>query len=396
MPAITEGVIRNLAGFTGTDAPVTSLYLDVDGRRYLRSRDLDPHFDALVREATARAAGLRGPNGATGLRGPNGATGGGLSKTAQQSLEADLSRMADHVRSSLRRSHTRGLAMFSCTAHDFWHVVELSVPVRNRVVINHTPYVRELEAVVARRQRFAVLLADRQRARIFLYELGALVERTELIDLLPRHDDDGGELTRDQVAGRSAVVAHRHLRRAARVAFQVFREQGFDHLVIGAPDEICKALERELHPYLRERIAAHVSVAVNASEEEITQAALSVEADVEREREGASVQRLRDAIGTGRGGVAGLEAVLGALVARRVDTLLVSDGYEAPGWRCRSCSFVGARGPGCPVCSATMDRVDDVVEEAVEDALAQSCRVTVCVENADLDVLGRIGALLRY
>ena len=43
-----------------------------------------------------------------------------------------------------------------------------------------------------------------------------------------------------------------------------------------------------------------------------------------------------------------------------------------------------------------MYAVDDVVEEAVEEALAQSCDVQVCVGNADLDVLGRIGALLRY
>jgi hypothetical protein len=43
-----------------------------------------------------------------------------------------------------------------------------------------------------------------------------------------------------------------------------------------------------------------------------------------------------------------------------------------------------------------MDQVDDVVEEAVEDALAQACKVEICVGNADLDVLGRIGALVRY
>ena len=55
------------------------------------------------------------------------------------------------------------------------------------------------------------------------------------------------------------------------------------------------------------------------------------------------------------------------------------------------------RGPACPVCpSATMARVDDVVEEALEDALAQSCRIEVVVGNPDLDVLGRIGALLRF
>jgi hypothetical protein len=43
-----------------------------------------------------------------------------------------------------------------------------------------------------------------------------------------------------------------------------------------------------------------------------------------------------------------------------------------------------------------MVEVSDIVEEAVEEALAQSCRVTICVDNPDLDVMGRIGALLRY
>lgn len=378
MPAVNEAVVRELAGFTGADAPVTSLYLDVDGKRFVRPRDLEPHLDSLVREARAKAAS------------------NGFTKAALQSVERDLARIIEHVRGRMQRSHTRGLALFSCTAHGLWRVVELGVPVRNRVVVNHSPYVRELEAIVARRQRFAILLADRQRARILLFELGELVDKTELLDRLPRHDDDGGELTRDQVAGMTAAAAQRHLRRAARATFQVFREQGFDHLVIGAPDEVGTALKRELHPYLQERIAAQSGLAVGASDDEIMQAAMAVEGDLERTRELVLVTRLRNALGTGHAGVAGLEGTLEALVARRVDTLLVSDDYESPGWRCRSCSFVGTRGPGCPVCEARMDRVDDVVEEAVEEALTQSCRVVVCSGNADLDVLGRIGALLRY
>jgi hypothetical protein len=40
--------------------------------------------------------------------------------------------------------------------------------------------------------------------------------------------------------------------------------------------------------------------------------------------------------------------------------------------------------------------VDDLVEDAMKEALAQSCQVEICVGNADLDVMGRIGALLRY
>ena len=55
--------------------------------------------------------------------------------------------------------------------------------------------------------------------------------------------------------------------------------------------------------------------------------------------------------------------------------------------------MVGRR---CPACGDAMVHTDDIVEDAVQEALAQNCRVTVLVDSADLDVLGRIGALLRY
>ena len=166
--------------------------------------------------------------------------------------------------------------------------------------------------------------------------------------------------------------------------------------MIGAPADISGPLERALHPYLRDRIAARVSVAVNAREDDVRQAALDSEAEVERHKEEAAVGRLREAAASNGGGVVGLDDVLDALVQRRVDTLLVSDGFEAPGWHCPSCSWLGTRGRSCPVCGRHMEQVDDVVEEAVQEALNQSCRVEVCRENADLDVLGRIGALLRF
>jgi peptide chain release factor subunit 1 len=366
---ISETRIRDLAGFKGEAAPVTSLYLDVDGRSRIRARDYQVALDRMIRSAR---------------------------EDATDSVSTDLKRIDEYVKGGIDRSRTRGLAIFSCSAHDFWEVVELAVPVRDRLVVNHSPYVRELEAIAAQHERFAVLLADRQRARLFLFQQGELLEKQEQFDLLPRHDDDGGQLGKDQVAGHAVGAAQRHLRRAASAACGLYQDQGFDHLVLAGPDELTAELERELHTYLRERIAARLHLPVTASDDDIRQAAESVEAQVERAREAALVDRLRQAVGSGGAGVAGLEAVLEALVARRVDTLLVSDGYEAPGWRCGNCNWVGTRGRRCPLCDSDMDQVSDVVEEAVEEALAQACKVAVCRENADLDVMGRIGALLRF
>jgi len=368
---LTEADVRELAGFKGEEAPVTSVYLDVDGARLVRRQDLVHELDLLLREVRRR----HGDNGSVG---------------------ADLRRIEELVRVGIDRSHVRGLAVFSCSAHDFWRVVELPVAVRSQAVVNHSPAIRQLESIIDEYERFGVLLVDKQRARMFVYELGELIESSELFEELPRQEDDGRSIRKDGVRDHVAAMAHTHLRHAADVAFRVFQGNGFDRLIVGAPDEIANEIESLLHPYLQERLAARCHVRIDASAEEIRQAALEVEAEVERRSEAEVVARLRDAVGSGNRGVAGLDDTLRAIVERRVDTLLVSSGFSHQGWRCGSCGWIGRVGRGCPVCSGDMHEVPDVVEEAVEEALGQSCTVEVCVGNADLDVLGQIGALLRY
>ena len=110
-----------------------------------------------------------------------------------RSVHDDLSRIEAYVRGGLDRSDTRGLAIFACADSNLWEVIELPVPVRSRVVINHAPAVGQLESVVQEHESIGVLLADRQRARLFVFELGRLLERTELIDELPRDYDQRGQ-----------------------------------------------------------------------------------------------------------------------------------------------------------------------------------------------------------
>lgn len=372
LATLTQDVIRDLAGCQAQETPVVSLYLDVDGRRFVRPKDYEVHLDRLLKEAASYTNG-------------------------HKPAATDLERIEAFVKGGIDRSRTRGLAVFSCAAQGLWRVFELPVPVRSQLIVNATPHVRQLETVVDEYERFGVLLVDKQRARMFVFELGELIDKSELFDQLPRHEDDKGDWDRDHVRDHSAAHAHRHLKRAAQVAFHVLQEQGYDHLIVGAPEETAHELERVLHPYVRERIAARLGVPVGASDAAIRNAALQVEERVERAKKAALVAKLRDASSKPGGlGVTGLAKVLDALNQHRVHTLVVSEGYEVEGWRCRSCGHIASKGRTCPMCSAEMSLVPDVVEEAVEKAIAQKCRVCVCVTNADLDVMGRIGALLRF
>jgi peptide subunit release factor 1 (eRF1) len=232
---------------------------------------------------------------------------------------------------------------------------------------------------------------------MFVFELGELVERSELFEALPRDTGTRGE--RDRGGDHPHAVeerTHQHLRTAAQVAFEVWGQHRFAHLAIAAPDHLAGQLEAELHPYLRERLCGRLAVPVTANHPEVLEAAQAVEAQVERAREAQVVDRLRAAVSAGRRGVSGLAAVVDALADHRVDTLVVSKGFSAPGWRCRGCDKLAAIGRRCKRCRRDMVEVDDLVEDVVEEALAQSCQVEICVGNADLDVMGRVGALLRY
>lgn len=371
MPVIAADVIRSLAGFKADHAPVTSCYLDVDGRRFVRQRDLEHELELLLRDARGRTNG-------------------------DQSVQRDLHKIEELVRGGIDRSRTRGLAIFACAAHGLWEVIPLPVPVQNRVVINHVPAVSQLEAVLEESEAMGVLLVDRMRARMFVFELGELTERNELLDELPRDIDVRGEKDQGDHAGHVKDLAAQHLRRAADVAWRVFQERGFDHLAIACPDDIAGTFEGLLHPYLRRRLCGRLNVTVTAGVEEVRAAAVDMEVRVERRREADEVARLREAVATGRRGIAGLKGVLDALNDRRVERLIVSQGYVEEGWRCPTSGELAAVGPRSHVTGNELERIDDVVEEAVESALSQGCRVEICIGNADLDVLGRIGALLRY
>ena len=371
---ITEDAIRELAAFRG-EAPVTTCYLDVDGRRAVRHQDYEKELDQLLRSAKEKANG-------------------------SAPVVSDLRRIEEYVKGGIDRTTTRGLAIFACTAPDLFRVIPLPVPVPNRVVVNDVPAVGPLESVVQGHAGFGVLLSDRQRARMLVFEMGELTEHSELYEELPRDYDERGDKERgsyDRDQHHVDELATQHLRHAAKVAFEVFQRREFAALTIGAPDNIARELESMLHPYLRDRLCGRIGVPATASLDEIRTAALDLEAQQRRAREAELVERLRDRLNTGPRAVAGLEPVLRALHERRVEHLLVSADYRYAGWSCKACGALATIGRTCPVCSTPeMASADDIVEDAIEQGLMHGVKVHVCEGSADLDVLGRIGALLRY
>ncbi|HVW31047.1 MAG TPA: hypothetical protein VHL53_00785, partial [Acidimicrobiia bacterium] len=218
---LSEDRIRELAGRRGTGV-VVSCYLDVDGRRHFRPADYEAQLRRLAGRAREKAAGF-GPE-------------------VVRSVSADLDRIGAWLRDGFDRSRVRGLAFFGCAADGWFEVVESPLPVRSSVAVNHTPHVRPLESILTAYERFAVVLVDRQRARLFRFELGQLTEQTEVFDEIPRGVDGTGHPARGSRGGHtdrhSDEVVHRHLRRAAEITFAELGGRVVDHVILGGPHAV--------------------------------------------------------------------------------------------------------------------------------------------------------------
>ncbi len=372
---VDHSVLRKLAAWDPDGVPITSLYLTVDGRRFPKKSDYGVRLDELLRRAKAQAVGLpKGP---------------------ARSVAGDLDAISSFVRDEFERADTRGIALFSAHAAGLWEEVRITRPVRDRAVVASSADVLPLEQVLETYRTVCAALVDYEKARLFLSQLGSIEEVTDLFDEVPGRHDQGGWA---QMRMQRHVDDHRlrHLKRVADVLFRMYKTRRFDALLLAGPAEARRDLEGELHPYLRQRVRAGLTLPMTATVEDVRGRCLQVEEELERRSEENRVDQLKQAAASGGRGVVGLAGTLAALAEGRVGELIVSIDLSSPGVSCPSCGRLSERGRICAACGSRMERVADVVEEAVVHALRQGCRVETVVDREGLAEQGGIGALLRF
>jgi len=356
--------------------PVSTVYLDVDGRRSPRKQDVLTRAEVLVGRLRAEADGLE--------------------RRAKRSVAGDAQRITTFL-DGLDRGRTRGVAMFSCSSAGWWEEVRVHRSLPDRARVAPHAYVLPLEALVQTYESFCTSLVDREKARIFLARMGDIQEEEDLVDVVPGQHDQGG-WSQARFARHIEEHTAQHLKRVAERLLRVFERRTFDHLILAGPEELVPEFERGLHDYLRRRVLARINLPMTASPDLVLERSLAIEEALELERERGTVERLVAESAAGRGAVVGLEPVLEALNEARVETLVVPFGLFADGVQCEHCGRLDVSGGRCPTCGHAMHRVPDVVEASVEVALSQDAAIeTLTFHNEDPDAgFHDIGAILRY
>jgi peptide chain release factor subunit 1 len=374
---IDRGRLRRLADVRPDRGRVLSVFLNLDPAEFGTAPARATAITSVVNEAARKVEECEG-----------------LGHDEHAWLRHDVERVRGALQAGdIAADGVRAVAVYACEPLDLLEVIALRRPVESRVVVERSPF---MEPLVAQGdgERWVVVLANRRSARVFQGS-GDDVEETDRVeDEVHQQHDQGGW---SQLNYQRSVEKDKqdHLAHVAEVLFSIYKRRGFDRLLVGGPEEILGDLERRLHTYLQERIVGRTHLDVdNSGIEDVRRAVAEALEAYETRREREALDRLAEGVGRGTRGAAGLADVLGTLNEGRVETLLVADGFGAPGLRDRETGLLYGRD------DAPRDRplepVDDVVEPAIEKAIEQSARVLRVSRHEDLGPLGGIGAVLRY
>lgn len=315
-------------------------------------------------------------------------------------LEHDIERVESYLRDELDPSGARGVTIYCSSRAELFEALALPWTVGSEVAIEPLPHLEPLLPGPERR-RCAVALVNRREARFFTPSSTGGLEWRDFEDPVHgQHHAGGWSESNYERSVESGVDAH--LRRSAKRLYWLLQHEPFDVLLLGGPHELLARFTAELHP----DVAALLDPAELALDLSAV-AAADVETALEDVRERWGLLAQQEALGRiasaldGRAGVAaGPSATLAALAERRVESLVLAPGFDAPGARCPACELVyGAAETECQADGVPLDPLTSIRSAIVRAAVLQDARLIVLDrldDRAEIAAFDGIGALLRY
>jgi peptide subunit release factor 1 (eRF1) len=360
-----EADLQELAELVSKEAPILSLYLNVDPHR--RSKE---EHKLNLRRLLAQAAQQGAPH-------------------------ADIERAERFFEHEYGRQG-RGVACFSCQGQGFWRDYALLVPVEDFVFVGSRPYITPLGDVWDAYGRFGVVMVDREGARVFIYHLGALEDSAGTLGAEVRRHKQGGWAAQKLQRYEDQEAKH-NLKEAAEWADGYLREHNVTRVVLSGSDGNLAQFRELLPRDLQDKVVGHISLDMTASPSQVWDRAFEVTLAAQRQAEADLLDQVVTVAHKGGAGALGLEDTLAAIQQGRVHQLLVDREFHQTGYQCAVCQAVVTQALSeCPYCGGALIETADVVNLAVQRALDAGLKVSILDHNPRTAEIGGIAAVLRY
>ncbi len=369
-----EATLQALAALPSTNSPFISIYLDwttdSTGKRQalvVLDQELNQHTKALQEHADNQA-----------------------------SFESDRARITAYVQEEAPKD-ALGLAIFACAAEGIWTTLPLHVPVETQIVVDRYPQLFQLARLIDDYETYAVVVAEGQEARIYVFAPGQILEAGATAADEPIRRADAGGWSQRRFERHVNFTISAHMRDLATELGKVIDEHDVQHVVIAGNDAIKGAIRAALSDQITAKLVEFTTLDPTSDLRTIKDAIEPLIQQVESEQEAQVLARLEDQLAS-KGGLAtvGVSEVAMALSKGQVQTLVLLRDFNGVGGICPNCGTIrpGQRDK-CPYDGAELERVE-LREAFARQVIQQSGELHTVQQSNELAKHGGVGALLRY
>ena len=373
---LPDKLLDRLLNFEPVPAPVISLYLDARA-----DQQGQVSFFPFVRKQMAERSKSYETN-----------------SDDQRSFEEDFVRIVRYLESDVPPS-VQGIAIFACSAYNDWFEVGLfDAPFeRNRLFVSDRPHLYPLARFNDQYRRYAVVLADRNRAQIFVFAAGRAVEHEELENVKTKHAKVGG-WSQARYQRHEENYHLQHAKEVVDILERIVRDEDIEHVVLAGDEATVIPLLREQMPKtLEEKVIDAISLGIDTPEHELIEESLKVFQRHDSLTDMEKVERLLNEYRADDLGVAGVPETLAALSNGQVEEMLIAAKADAIQFDKEEVEKVLKLYE--TVEEPLPEELDQrtVADELVRRAnVLSSAKVTFIEDSTRLEQLGGVGRLLRY
>ena len=368
-------LLERLLNFEPTPAPVISLYLD--GR--VNEQGQRTFMPFVRKQLNERVKSYE------------------LNSEERQSFEEDFVRIMRYLEHDVSDS-VQGVCIFACSAaNDWFEVGDFEAPFdRDQLFISDRPHLYPLARMMDKYRHYAVVLADTNRAQIFVFAAGQAVERQDVENVKTKHTKVGGWSQARYQRHTENYHLH-HAKEVVEMLEKIVRDENIEHVILAGDEAVVIPLLREQLPKtLEEKVIDALSLGIDTPEHELLEESLTAFQRHDSLTDMEKVQRLLNEYRGDNLGVAGVPETLAALSNGQVEEMLIASKPDSIQYDKDEVKKVLELYRDEEPLPDELDQ-QSVADELVKRAnLLSSAKVTFIEDSTRLELLGGVGGFLRY
>ena len=315
----------------------------------------------------------------------------------RQSFDEDFVRIMRYLEQEVPPA-VQGVAIFACSAaNDWFEVGDFEVPFeRNQVFISDRPHLYPLARLMDEYRRYAVVLADTNRAQIFVFAGGKAVEREDIQNVKTKHTQVGG-WSQARYQRHQENYHLQHAKEVIDMLEKIVVGEKIEHIILAGDEAVVIPLLREQMPKtIEEKVIDALSLGIDTPEHELIEETLTAFQRHDSLTDMEKVQRLLNEYRADNLGVAGVPETLAALSNGQVEEMLIAAKVESIQYDEEEVKKV------LELYRAEEPLPDELDQQSVADELVKrantlsSATVTFIEDSTRLEMLGGVGGFLRY